>query len=317
MRAMILGAGLGTRLRPLSTLLPKPALPVRGIPLVAPLLALLRRHGVTEVAVNLHHRPADLRAAVEAHAPPGLAVRFSEEETLLGTGGGIARVADFLRESDPCVVLAGDMLFDVDLAALAERHRASGALATLLLREDPRARAFGTIGVDREGRVRRIAKAFDLGGEARSGVFLSVRFFAARAFDSLPEREVFEDLRDWLQPRLGSGAVRGELLAPERCAWGPVGRPEEYLAANLAPPPLSAFDLDAAARARGVRVGGDVVLGAGATVGPGTTLERAVVWDGERVPGGLALRGGVFAGGRFHRCEPESPSGAERGAGAP
>jgi NDP-sugar pyrophosphorylase family protein len=311
-RAMILAAGLGTRLRPLSDLLPKPALPVRGLPLVAPLLHLLRRHGVTEVVVNLHHLPAALRAAVEQHAPAGLAVRFSEEAAPLGTGGGIRRVAAFLRQSDPCLVVAGDMLLDAELSASVALHRERGAHTTLLLREDPRAEAFGTLGVDEAGRVRRVARLLDLGGEKRAGVFVSARIFSARALDDLPERDAFEDLRDWLVPRLAAGArdVWAEVMAPATSRWTPVGRPAEYLRANLEPPWLSYLDLDGAARARGVQLGADLVLGAGAVVGPGARLERVVVWDGERVPGGSTLRGGVFARGRFHACEACEDGGA-------
>lgn len=298
---MILAAGLGTRMRPLSELRPKPVLPVRGIPLLAWPLAWLAHHGVREVVLNLHHLPAVTRAAAERWAPPGLALRFSEEPALLGTGGGIRRAAGFLRGSDPSLVLAGDALFDLDLAPLLARHRARRDAATIALREDPRAERFGTIGVDAVGRVRRIARRFDLGGETRAGVNVSVYLFAARAFDTLPAREVFNHLDEWLAPRLAAGAddVRGEVLEPAALAWEPVGTPAEYLAANLRAPAVAWFDADAQARALGVRLEPDLVLGAGAELGAGARLRRAVVWDGERVPPGLCAEGGVFAGGRW------------------
>ncbi|HEX2485148.1 MAG TPA: sugar phosphate nucleotidyltransferase, partial [Myxococcota bacterium] len=162
---MIVGAGLGTRLLPLTRLLPKPALPVRGVPLVAYQLALLASGGVREVVINTHHLPEMLEDAARSWCPNGVTLRFSRERELLGTGGGIRRVADFLRESDPCLLLGGDMLLDADLRALVAWHRAGGHDASLLLREDPRAERFGTIGVDSEGRVRRIASRFDLGSE--------------------------------------------------------------------------------------------------------------------------------------------------------
>ena len=85
MRAMIVAAGLGTRLRPLSSLRPKPALPVRGIPLIGYTLALLRHHGVREVVINTHHLPERLEAAARAECPDGLALHFSRETTLLDT----------------------------------------------------------------------------------------------------------------------------------------------------------------------------------------------------------------------------------------
>lgn len=301
---MILAAGLGTRMRPLSDLRPKPVLPVLGIPLVAWPLAWLARHGVREVVLNLHHLPERTQAAAEAWAPPGLALRFSEEPLLLGTGGGIRRAAAFLRESDPSLVVSGDMICDLDLTALIARHRTRGDRATIALRADPRADRFGTIGVDTAGRVRRIARRFDLGGETDAGVNVSVYLYAARAFDTLPDREVFNHLDEWLAPELAAGAgdLRGEVLAPEALLWEPVGTPAEYLAVNLRRPVVSYFDAGARARALGVTLTPDVVIGAGAVVGRGARLRRAVVWDGETVPAGFTGEDGVFAGGAFRPC---------------
>jgi NDP-sugar pyrophosphorylase family protein len=306
MRAMIVAAGLGQRLRPLTELRPKPALPVRGIPLVAYPLALLAHAHVREVTVNVHHLPEQLIEAGEAWRPPGLSLRFSHEPELLDTGGGIARVASFLRESDPCLLLGGDMVVDLDVGALLAAHQASGRAVTAVLRRDPRAAEFGTIGVDRTGRMRRIGRRFDLGGEVDSGVYTWVNVVSARAFDSLPQREVFSHLDDWWAPELarGSDAIGAVVLAPEACRWEPVGTPAEYLHANFALPPLSYLDVDARARAAGVRLSPDLVLGAGAELAPGARLEHAVVWDGERVPAGCVGRDGVFAGGRFHPAHP-------------
>jgi NDP-sugar pyrophosphorylase family protein len=311
-RAMILAAGLGTRMRPLSDLLPKPVLPVLGIPLIAWPLAWLARHRFTEVVLNLHHLPGATRAAAEAWAPPGLALHFSEEPELLGTGGGIRRAAAFLRESDPSLVVSGDMICDLDLGALVARHLARGDRATLALRADPRADRFGTIGVDGAGRIRRIARRFDLGGEAAAGVNVSVYLFAARAFDSLPARPVFNHLDDWLAPELAAGAgdLRGEVVPESDLLWEPVGTPGEYLAANLRHPKVSYFDAPARARALGVRLEPGLVIGAGARLGARVRLRRAVVWGDETVPDGFAGEDGVYAGGRFHPCGPDAPGEA-------
>jgi NDP-sugar pyrophosphorylase family protein len=303
---MIVAAGLGTRLRPLTELRPKPALPVRGIPLIAYSLALLARHGVTEVVVNAHHLPNTLMDAARRHCPVGIDLRFSIEAELLDTGGGIRRVADFLRESDPCLILSGDMLLDADLSVLVASHRERGDAWTLLLRAgDPREKIFGTIGVDSEGRLRRIGTRFDLGGERRAGIYAWANAVAARAFDSLPEREIFSHFDHWIAPQLASGAtdIRGEILAARDFVWQPVGAPAEYLAANLDPIQLSYQEAIADAQRAGARVDRDVVIGAGAELGPRVRLRRAVVWDGERVPDGFEASDGVFAGGVFHPVE--------------
>jgi NDP-sugar pyrophosphorylase family protein len=300
---MIVAAGLGTRLRPLTELRPKPALPVRGIPLIAYTLALLARHGVTEVIVNAHHLPDILMDAARRHCPLDMELRFSIEAELLDTGGGIRRVAEYLRESDPCLIVAGDMMLDADLSALVATHRERGDAWTLLLRAgDPREKTFGTIGVDAENRLRRIGTRHDLGGENRAGLYAWANVVAARAFDSLPEREIFSHFDGWIAPQLASGAtdIRGEILASSDFVWEPVGTPAEYLAANLDPIQLSYQAAVADAQHAGARIERDVVIGAGAELGPGARLQRAGVWDGERVPDGLDASDGIFAGGAFH-----------------
>lgn len=319
MRAMILAAGLGTRMRSLAALLPKPALPVRGLPVLSHLLMWLDSQGVREVTINLHHLAETVMEAAETYRPPDMNLHWSREPTPLGTGGGIRRAAPFLRESDPSLVLAGDMLLDCDLAGLVARHRDREADTTLVLRDDPRAARFGTVGLDSEDCVRRIGSRRDLGGETRSGIFIGARIFAARAFDSLPDRDDFEDLSDWLMPRLAAGArdIRGIRLSPDECLWEPVGTPEEYLRVNLDPPRLSYLDPEAALLRTGTRLEGDVVLGRGSRLEIGAQLERSVVWDGESVPSGVKGCDGVFACGTFHSCKPENvePVDTEKGAG--
>jgi NDP-sugar pyrophosphorylase family protein len=312
---MIVAAGLGTRLAPLTRWRPKPAIPVRGLPLVAYQLALLAHHGVREVVINVHHLPARLEAAARAHCPPGVSLRFSVERELLDTGGGIRRVAAFLRESDPCLIVGGDMLLDVDLGAMVAGHRERGDAATLLLREDPRSASFGSIGVDADGVVCRIGPRFRTGApEARAGLYAWANVVSARALDAMPEREVFSHFDGWLAPRLADGArdVRG-VFTPSR--WDPVGTLAEYLAANLAPRELAYLDADARARAAGVRFEAECVIGAGASVGAGASLRRVVVWDGEDVPDGLEAHDGVFAGGRFHPVTPERTPDPARPSG--
>ena len=310
---MILAAGLGMRMRPLSELCAKPALPVRGRPVISLLLELLARNGFHEVMINLHHRASTIRTAVANDRPEGLEIHWSDEPAPLGTGGGIRRAAGFLRGEAECVVMAGDMLLDVPLAELLDRHRASGRGTTLLLREDPRADDFGTIGIDDAGGIVRVGETrADGAREAARGLFLGVRLFSRDALADWPlhagrEREVFEDLRDWLLPGIGPGprSVGAELLDATTSVWEPVGTPPEYLRANLEPPRLPTLGGAAEAWQGEVDLLGerrDVVASRKAIVPDDARLSRCVVWSGERVAPGLDAHDGVHAEGAFWSC---------------
>ncbi|MCH2186268.1 NDP-sugar synthase [Myxococcota bacterium] len=310
MRAMILAAGLGTRLRPLTELRAKPALPVVGRPIVGFLLHWLHHHGVNEVFINLHHRGDSIRQAVNAFCPPGLRVEYGHEAVPLGTGGGLYGARHFLQQSDPAIVIAGDMLVDADLDLLIRQHIERRSVCTLVLRRDPRAETFGSIGIDRLHRVRRIAQRFNLGHESDAGLFTGIRLVSPALFETCPPHPPetpFEDLSDWLAPALQSGHsdIHGEILEAADSVWMPVGTPAEYLAANFSPPHLDYLG-SADPQAAGTRVQTEptpLVLGRGASLGHGAHLERCVVWENEVVPAGFEGRGGVFAQGRFYALE--------------
>jgi len=155
MKAMILAAGLGVRLRPLTDATPKPLLPIAGRPLLVWNLLLLKRHGITDVIVNLHHLGDQIVQAVGDGSRLGLRVVYSHEPALQGTGGGIRQAAPFLTDG-PFLVLNGDTLSQCDLTGLIAAHRAGKALATLALREDPEAAAWGPVAVDADLRILQI-----------------------------------------------------------------------------------------------------------------------------------------------------------------
>jgi len=302
---MILAAGLGTRLRPLSELCAKPAMPIRGIPVIAHTLTWLGTQGISEVVINLHHLPDTVRDAVERHLPAGMQVSWSLEQELLGTGGAMRAVEEFLKGSDPSIVVAGDMLVDLDLRSAIARHRQRGDRYTLLLRgDDPRAEAFGTLGLDDEGWLRRIGSRVDLGGETGRGLFTGIRIVAASCLGQWPDATEFEDLRDWLGPQLRAGRrdVRAETIPAQQCLWEPVGTADEYLVANLDPPPLP-YASEIPGDREATMQPGDVIVGTGAKIEAGAQLERVVVWPNETVPADARIRNGVYAGGRFVEVE--------------
>lgn len=153
MRAVVMAGGLGSRLRPLTTSLPKPLLPVVGQPMLAHILRLARSHGVTEATITVQHLASLIRAYLGDGSDLGLSLGYATEHRPLGTAGGVRAAAADL--DDDFLVMSGDAVTDIDLGALMNVHRASGALITLCLarRDDPR--EFGVVDVDDDGRVRR------------------------------------------------------------------------------------------------------------------------------------------------------------------
>jgi NDP-sugar pyrophosphorylase family protein len=152
---MVLAAGRGTRLAPLTATTPKPLVSVAGRPMLEHILAFLRAGGIREVVINLHH----LGHVIEAHVGDGrrfgLAVRYSWEDPILDTGGGIKR-AERLLAGEPFVVMNGDSLLELRLSEVIESHLAGGALATLVVRPDPEASRYGLVELDDADRVRRV-----------------------------------------------------------------------------------------------------------------------------------------------------------------
>lgn len=155
-RAMVLAAGFGTRLAPLTNTVPKPLVTVAGVPFLEHLLGWLRDGGVREVVINLHHLGHLIEAHVGDGARFGLAVRYSRETTILDTGGGIKH-AQALLDGEPFFVANGDSLLEISLAELADFHHAHRGIATLAVRPDPEAARLGLVEIDDDARIQRIS----------------------------------------------------------------------------------------------------------------------------------------------------------------
>ena len=150
-RAMILAAGEGTRLYPLTLETSKVLLPIGGIPLIQHTLLWLKRHGISEVAINLHHCGDKIRAFLGDGSGFGVTVHYSPEQQLQGTAGGIKRIARFFDGT--FLVVYGDVLTDFNLSTMVEFHMQREAVATLAISEAPDPRGVGVVELDPEGRV--------------------------------------------------------------------------------------------------------------------------------------------------------------------
>src|SRR5271165_4716403 len=188
MRAMVLAAGLGTRLRPLTYEITKPMVPVLDRPVMEHILDLLDRHSFEQVIANLHYFPDTIRE----HFGERLEYRFEPE--LLGTAGGVRGCADFFGD-EAFLVISGDALTDIDLGALTARHRQSGGIATLAVKKVADTREFGVVLHDREGRItgfqEKPAPEEALSDLGNCGIYV----FDPKIFDYFPERPFV----DWAQ----------------------------------------------------------------------------------------------------------------------
>jgi len=181
-KAMILAAGLGTRLRPLTDTVPKPLIDVAGVPLIAYPLAVIREAGIREVIINLHHLGSQIRTALGDGSRYGVTIAYSEEDPILDTGGAIQKAEPFLRD-DTFVVLNSDSVIDLDLARVIAWHREKRALATMVLRADPEAERYGVIETDRAHRIRRFLGSPDHVGRPLEGrMFAGVHVFEPGVF---------------------------------------------------------------------------------------------------------------------------------------
>ncbi|MEM7244891.1 MAG: NDP-sugar synthase [Acidobacteriota bacterium] len=255
-QAVVLAAGRGQRLRPLTELRAKPSLPFLGRTLLDRVLDGLAEAGVERVLVNLHHAPDSLRAVVAAR-DGGPSVELIPEEVLLGTAGPLMAFRSLLDPEDDFFLVNGDCVQEIDLTALAADHRSSGAAATLTVRAQSEP-GFGCLRVDDTDRV----TTFSVPAEGRPDErhFLSVQAVSPRLLEHLPDGppRPLETFKEWYPQAVERGEViRAHVSDALMLA---VDSPERYLAST-------AEEL--------ARRGGGPWLETGAEVGTGTTLDDA------------------------------------------
>ena len=296
MKAMVLAAGLGLRMRPLTRLRAKPVLPVLDRPLIAYTLERLARAGVREVVVNLHHLPDTVRAALGSGRRFGLRILYVHEPEILGTGGGPRAVRELLGREEVLLV-NGDMFFDFDLRELLARHRRSGAAATLALRRHPDPGAYSAVVSDRRGRILAIAgKPKPVEGSV--SMFAGIHVLDPRLLERLPDG-VSDSVRDLYLPLLAEGA---ELQGVRHTgAWYDFGRPSLYRDAQLRM--LAGRGRRQLVVGRGARVAASAarrsVIGARSRVAAGARVVSSILWEdvvveaGARVTRAIVTAGGV------------------------
>jgi mannose-1-phosphate guanylyltransferase len=310
---MVLCAGLGTRLRPVTDVWPKPAVPLLGQPLIRHTFRALAAAGIHEIGINTFHLP-EVMEQVARREHPQLTVSREDGE-IQGTGGGVRGLKTFLQGGD-FVVMNGDVLFDVDVASVIAAHRASGAAATMVLLPMPEGAKYNAVELDAASDVRRIAGKGPGGERLTSWHFSGMHVMTPAVFDFMAASGPEDINHDVYLRMLSKGArVHGHVVR-ERRYWSDLGTLERYAGTHRdvlfgqlpgfirEPRGAGNFWADASAQlgdvavsgpawfgagaqlGRGVKIGSATSVGPGARVGDGAALNRCIVLDGVEVPGG-------------------------------
>jgi mannose-1-phosphate guanylyltransferase len=305
MRAMVLAAGLGTRLRPITHAMPKPMVPVVNRPVMEHIARLLARHGFTETIANLHWFPELIEGHFGDGSEFGIELSYSREERLLGTAGGVRNAAGFLGES--FLVISGDALTDIDLAAMREFHESHDGIASLATKRVRDTSEFGVVITGEDGRIQGFQEKPEtseaLSDLANCGVYM----FRAEIFDFFPapgaSRAAGEDdpegFADWAMdvfPALLEADV--PFYSHEADAyWNDIGNLAELRQGNLDAlsgavsvepgAPEVADGVRSATPLDGVEVAPPALIGAGVELGEGVRIDGpAIVGDGCRIGDG-------------------------------
>jgi len=191
MRALILAAGLGTRLRPLTDKLPKPLLSVGERPLIHYHLALLKKYGITDIVINVHYHAKTMILALGDGARFGVHITYSEEPVILGTGGGIKNLQTLFGD-EAFLVINGDILVDINLDSLFAFHHKKKGAATLALRDDSDLTQYGIIETDENDQIQNIlSKIPSTKGMFRKRMFTGVHILTPAVFDYIPQKTFY------------------------------------------------------------------------------------------------------------------------------
>ena len=322
MKAMILAAGLGTRLQPLTDRSPKPLLPLMLTPMVGHLLAQLRCQGVREVVVNGHHLSDRLATWLGDGSRWDVRLTFIHEPEIMGTAGALKNAESLLRGA-PFLVVNADVLADIDLQALWTRHRERGALVTMVVRPDPAAHGARPVVIDEHDRVRQIngrPEVLHAGPGEEGTIFTGIQIVDPHVLDAISANHFVSTTADTYPHLLQDG--QPVLAYRHHGYWLDVGVPERYLQAHwdlldgalgtswqcrlppgsrvvhgrgekqtndaiLNPPVVLGADVTLAA---GARVGPYAVLGAGCRLEPNAEVRESVLGDNAIIGADAVLR---------------------------
>jgi NDP-sugar pyrophosphorylase family protein len=304
MKAIVLAAGYGTRMQPLSQHLPKPLMPVVGRPLLWHIITKLSRSKAAAVGVNCHHM-ADRVQAYALSAGFGLPVTVSREPVIRGSGGGIEGFRAFLEGEDYFLVHNGDMLSSIDISAAHEDYLRDKPLCAMVLHDAP---GFNNVSIDSQGRIIDMRDMLKPAGVSRRLAYSGICFLSTDILRFIPDGE--SDLVLILLGIIKRAAGAVQAIITQQCAWSDVGSPASYLRVHRdiligRQPLIDAACMPGAAvyAGSGTRIGsgaalaGFVSAGDGCKIDSGCSLENCIVWDGTQIAEGAAFNNAILGQG--------------------
>jgi mannose-1-phosphate guanylyltransferase/mannose-1-phosphate guanylyltransferase/phosphomannomutase len=325
---MILAGGLSTRLYPLTKSVPKPLVPVAGVPNAAHLMRYLKAYGFDQIIINVHYLAEAIVEALGDGSRYGVKLHYSYERELLGSAGGLKNVQSFF-DDEPFVVIGCDEVTDIRLDDVLAFHRKREAIATIGLVECEVVDQYGVVVLDDRAKIVGFQEKPPKGTESSKLANTGIYVFSPEIFEHIPAdefydfgKQVFPSLQGAGEPFYGFHALGAY--------WADIGTPSEYRRASYAVvegivqiPQTNPNGIDSSARlGKDVRIEGPVRIGAAATIADGVsivgpsvigdrarvdraaTLERSILWNGAQIGARSTLRDTIVGTG--YVVQPES-----------
>ena len=281
MKAMLLCAGYGRRLRPLTLKRPKVLVPVANIPVLLRNIKYIKRYGFDEIILNCHHLRDQLIDFLERLDIEGIRIEISIEENILGTGGGIKK-AEWFFSDEPFLVINGDILTDIDLKDALKAHSHSDSLATMVIQRYPK---FNQVGIDSNGYVCEISKEHKKGLYAFTGVHI----LDPKVLEYIPEAKFYSIIDCYRGILKRGGKIKA--YTAEGHYWFDIGTIDSYIDANI-------FFLNEKKVLIGERckISSDLTIDEWACIGDESTIEedvtvlRSIIWERVHIKRGITLR---------------------------
>ncbi len=310
MKAMIMAAGVGSRLMPMTVDIPKPMIPMANRPLMECIIDLLREHGFSEIIANLHYHADIISNYFKNGHEFGVGLEYSREEELMGTAGGVKKCAWFL--DDTFVVVSGDALTDINLSNLVCEHKKRGALATIALKEMEEVEHFGVVNTDGDGRIVGFQEKPRPEQAISKMVNTGIYVFEPEIFSYIPS-QTFYDFGKELFPRLVQIKAPFYGVETDRywCDVGNLGSYRQAHADILAGKVNIAQQGQCLTTAAGARVlvdenvaighninfRGNVVIGADCRLGNDITIGDAIIWCNTVIEDGVVIDNAIVGSG--------------------